>query len=159
MILWFGLCWSVSSRSLLSLPCLLSVMVVVSTVSYKFNIGGMHTKIMKAKRGLRKGDLIAPLLFFLVMEYFHRSVQRLKEISDFNFHAKCEQLQVINISFAGDFLLFSRGDIRSIELLMENVVAFSRATGLCVNPSKCKVFLWWNGYYFQDRYLWHYLIS
>lgn len=36
--------------------------------------------------------------------------------------------------------MFSRGDSRSIELLMENVVAFSRATRLFVNPSKCKGF-------------------
>lgn len=54
------------------------VMVDVSSVSYKFNIGGMHTKIMKSKRGLRKGNPISPLLFVIVMEYFHRSVHRLR---------------------------------------------------------------------------------
>lgn len=115
-------------------------MVAIKIVSYKFNIGGENTKIMKAKRGLRQGDLISPLLFVIVMEYLHRSLQKLKKVLDFNFHAKCKKLNIINLSFADDLILFVRGDTKSIELVMEKVNKFSKATRLYVNPSKCKAY-------------------
>lgn len=85
---------------------------------------------MKAKRGLRQGEPISHLLFVVVMEYLHRSIQKLCKVHDFNFHAMCEKLEIINISFADDLLLFARGDIKSIELLIEKVIEFSRVTSL-----------------------------
>lgn len=45
---------------------------------------------------------------------------------------------IINVSFADDLLLFSRGDNISVMLVMEKFVEFSRSMGLVVNPAKCK---------------------
>jgi hypothetical protein len=116
------------------------VMLGVTTISYKFNIQGRHTSFMKAKRGLRLGDPISPLLFVIVMEYLHRTLQQLTLIPDFNFHSKCENLGIINLSFADDLLIFTRGDKKSVELVMAKLQTFSRSTGLYVNPSKCRVY-------------------
>ncbi|PNX56602.1 ribonuclease H, partial [Trifolium pratense] len=116
------------------------IMLGVTSVSYKFNIHGKHTSFMKARRGLRQGDPISPLLFVVVMEYLHRTLQRLTKVPDFNFHSKCENLSIINLSFADDLLIFTRGDAKSVELVMSKLKDFSRSTGLYVNPSKCKVF-------------------
>ncbi|CAJ2661953.1 unnamed protein product [Trifolium pratense] len=116
------------------------IMLGVTSVSYKFNIHGRYTGYMKARRGLRQGDPISPLLFVMVMEYMHRTLQRLKKVPDFNFHSKCENLNIINLSFADDLLIFTRGDKKSVELVMAKIHDFSRSTGLHVNPSKCKVF-------------------
>jgi hypothetical protein len=116
------------------------VMLCVTTVSYKFNIHGRHTSFMKARRGLRQGDPISPLLFVIVMEYLHRKLQLLSQVPDFNFHSKCENLGIINLSFADDLLIFTRGDVKSVELVMAKLQDFSRSTGLFVNPSKCKVY-------------------
>jgi hypothetical protein len=95
---------------------------------------------MKAKRGLRLGDPISPLLFVIVMEYLHRTLQQLTLIPDFNFHSKCENLGIINLSFADDLLIFTRGDKKYVELVMAKLQTFSRSTGLYVNPSKCRVY-------------------
>lgn len=102
------------------------LMVAVTTVSYRLNIGGMHTITMKARRSLKQGDPICHILFIAVMEYLHRSMHKLSKIPDLNFHAKCEKLQIVNISFTDDLLLFARGDCNSIELLMENMNYFSK---------------------------------
>ncbi|KAK2357065.1 hypothetical protein QL285_094374 [Trifolium repens] len=115
-------------------------MLGVTSVSYKFNIHGRHTGFMKAKRGLRQGDPISPLLFVIVMEYLHRILQQLTKVPDFNFHSKCEHLNIINLSFADNLLIFTRGDIISVELVMDKLQMFSQSTGLVVNPSKCKVY-------------------
>lgn len=80
-------------------------------------MNGEPSDIFKAKRGLRQGDPISPLLFFLIMEYLCRVLQT--DAPDFNFHPKCAKLNSMNICFADDILLFSRADITSIRLLME----------------------------------------
>jgi hypothetical protein len=116
------------------------IMLGVTSVSYKFNIHGRHTGFMKARRGLRQGDPISPLLFVIVMEYLHRILQQLTKVPNFNFHSKCEHLNIINLSFADDLLIFTRGDVISVELVMAKLQTFSQSTGLVVNPSKCKVY-------------------
>lgn len=45
------------------------IMIDVASVSYRFNINGDDTSIMQAKRGLRQGDPISPLLFVIMMKY------------------------------------------------------------------------------------------
>jgi hypothetical protein len=112
------------------------IMLGVTSVSYKFNIHGRYTGFMRARCGIRQGDSISPLLFVVVMEYMHRTLQRLKRVPDFNF----ENPNIINLSFADDLLIFTRGDTKSVELVMAKIQDFSRSIGLHVNPSKCKIF-------------------
>ncbi|CAK8577522.1 unnamed protein product [Lathyrus sativus] len=114
-------------------------MLVVSTISFRFNICGEYNRIMKAKKGLRKGDPISHFLFVVVM-YLHRSLHKISKIPDFNFHAKCEKLQIINVSFADDLLIFAREDTKSVELLVNKMVEFSHATGLYVSLDKYKAY-------------------
>ncbi|CAI8611330.1 unnamed protein product [Vicia faba] len=58
----------------------------------------------------------------------------------FNFHSKCEKLKIIDLSFANDLLLFTRGDNGSVDLALKVMKDFSSSTGLEVNLGKCKVF-------------------
>lgn len=116
------------------------IIICVTTVSYKYMVNGSASTFLRDKRGLRQGDPISPLLFVLVMEYLYRLLQGLKSIPDFNFHARCEKLSIVNLSFADDLLLFSRGDVMSVKLVMELFSKFSRSTGLRVNPAKCQAY-------------------
>ncbi|CAK8573976.1 unnamed protein product [Lathyrus sativus] len=73
------------------------------------------------------------------MEYLHIILQRLQDIPNFNFHSKCDNISIINLSFANDLLLFFRGDPTSVDLLMHKFEVFSKSTGLSINPEKCKI--------------------
>ncbi|XP_058752430.1 uncharacterized protein LOC131625600 [Vicia villosa] len=95
---------------------------------------------MQAKRGLRKGDPLSPMLFVIVMEYLHRKLAELKNITNFKYHSNCAKLNIIDISFADDLLLFTRGNVNSVQLLMDRFHEFSKATCLYVNPTKCKLY-------------------
>lgn len=110
------------------------------TVSYRYSINGVRSHILKAERDLRQGDPISPLLFVLMMEYLHRILLQLKDELDFNFHPKCERLNIVNLCFADGLLLFVRGDIQSVELLMDQFNKFSISTGLVVNKQKCRLY-------------------
>src|SRR4051812_33924455 len=80
------------------------------------------------------------LPFFLIMEYFHRVLQGLCFISNFYFHPKCENLKIINLCFADDILLFVRGDLVSMKLIMDKVRGFSSSTGLTISIPKSKIY-------------------
>ncbi|KAL0290561.1 UNVERIFIED_CONTAM: hypothetical protein Scaly_2666300 [Sesamum calycinum] len=81
-----------------------------------------------------------PALFLLSMEYFSRLIKRKTYVSDFNFHPKCEKLKITHLLFADDLMLFSRGDLPSIHILMECLQDFTDVSGLAINTSKSSIF-------------------
>ncbi|KAL0282031.1 UNVERIFIED_CONTAM: hypothetical protein Sradi_7274400 [Sesamum radiatum] len=74
------------------------------------------------------------------MEYFSRLVKRRTSDSEFNFHPKCEKLKNTHLLFVDDLMLFSRGDLPSINILMECLQGFRDVSGLAVNTSKSSIF-------------------
>lgn len=93
----------------------------------------------KQKRDCARGP-ISPLLFVLIMEYFHRCMRTLSNNPDFNYHPKCERLKITNVCFAEDLLLFARGDAGSVRLMMQKFNSFSASTCLKANPTKCRIY-------------------
>ncbi|KAL0307177.1 UNVERIFIED_CONTAM: hypothetical protein Sradi_6135000 [Sesamum radiatum] len=92
------------------------------------------------KKGLRQGDPMSPALFLLCMEYFSRLIKRKTTDSDFNFHPKREKLKITHLLFADNLMMFSRGDLPSIHILMECLQEFRDVSGLTVNTSKSSIF-------------------
>lgn len=75
------------------------------------------------------------------MKYLSRCLQRTQRNHNFNHHAKCEKLSLTNLFFADHLLMFARGDIGLVELLMDTFgVFFSKSNGIVVNPIKCSIY-------------------
>lgn len=83
---------------------------------------------------------MSPRFFIVIMEYLNIALYIMQLDPDFNHHAKYEKLNIVNLSFPDDVLLFSREDTRSIELMMSAFNKFTASTGMRINPGKCNVF-------------------
>lgn len=116
------------------------IMAIVQTVTYSFNINGHYSDLLQAKRGIRQGDPISPLLFVIIMEYMHRIMMKMQLDPNFNHHTRCEKLSFTNLQFADDVLLLCRGDPISVEVMMEAFKKFTDTTGLKVNSAKCRMY-------------------
>ncbi|KAL0359868.1 UNVERIFIED_CONTAM: hypothetical protein Sangu_0836200 [Sesamum angustifolium] len=91
----------------------------------------LTTWVFRGKEGLRQGDPMSPGLFLLCMEYFSRLIKRKTTDSDFNFHPKCEKLKS-HTSLCRRFYDVSRGDLPSVQILMECLQEFRDISGLTV---------------------------
>ncbi|KAL0350199.1 UNVERIFIED_CONTAM: hypothetical protein Sradi_4169100 [Sesamum radiatum] len=116
------------------------IMECVSTSSFSVALNGSLHGFFVGKKGLRQGDPMSPALFLLCMEYFSRHIKRKTTDSDFNFHPKCEKLKITHLLFADDLMMFSRGDLPSVHILMECLQEFMDVSGLTVNTSKSSIF-------------------
>ncbi|XP_058726184.1 uncharacterized protein LOC131597505 [Vicia villosa] len=74
------------------------------------------------------------------MEYLHRLTQKIQKDPTFKHHAKCKKLGLTNLIFADDVQLFCRGDLGSIQVMMNTLRKFTASTGLKLSPSKCKIY-------------------
>ncbi|KAL2238067.1 UNVERIFIED_CONTAM: hypothetical protein Sindi_0998400 [Sesamum indicum] len=115
-------------------------MECVGTSSFLVSLNGSLHGFILGKKGLRQGDPMSPALFLLSMKYFSRLVKRKTSSSDFNYHPKYEKLKITHLLFADDLMLFSRGDLPSIHVLMEYLQEFRDASGLSINTSKSCIF-------------------
>ncbi|CAK8541115.1 unnamed protein product [Lathyrus sativus] len=113
------------------------IMKATTTVSYRFNVNGEFTDVLQAKRGIRQGDPISPMIFVSMMEYMNMLMVKMQLNPNFNHHINCEKLALTHLTFADDVLLFCRGDVGSVELSLKK---FYDSAGLIINPSKCKLF-------------------
>lgn len=116
------------------------IMVCLTTVEYVVNVNGELTDSFPAKKGLRQGDPISPYLFVICMEYLHRSLLSLHQNRSFHFHPRCKRLNLIEICFADDLLLFTRGDTTSVQQLLRILDMFALTSGLKANPMKSNIY-------------------
>lgn len=115
-------------------------MTCVQTVSYSILINGQPAQPFPAKKGLRQARRPS-YLFALGMESLSRSLKQLDHQPDFNYHPRCEKLQITHLMFASDLLLFSRADPISLHLLMEKFNHFSAVSGLAANLDKSGAYI------------------
>ncbi|XP_074266647.1 uncharacterized protein LOC141589926 [Silene latifolia] len=115
-------------------------MQCITTASYSLSLNGEMFGYFLGKRGLRQGDPLSPLIFTLCMKYLTRSLKYAAAKYDFGYHPMCKQLKLINLMFADDVLIFSRGDASSMILLLKSYSTFSNALGLKVSAHKSNAY-------------------
>ncbi|XP_074314321.1 uncharacterized protein LOC141649534 [Silene latifolia] len=115
------------------------IMLCISTPTYTLNLNGAHFGFFNGRRGLRQGGPISPLIFYICMEYLSRLMDFATRKWYFRYHPMCKSLRLTHLLFADDLLMFSKGDVQSIMLILRVLATFSGSSGLKVNAAKSKV--------------------
>lgn len=117
------------------------IMGCVCTVNYSLLVNGGLVPSFQAQRGLRQGDSMSPYLFTLTMEYLNKALKKLQTIRDFNYHPKCEKLNLVHVCFADDLIMCCRTDKHSLKLIIECVEHFSTVSSLKANMKKSCLYI------------------
>lgn len=112
--------------------------VTITSFSLSFN-GGLYD-FFHGKRGLRQGDPLSPYLFILVMEYLSKLFKFNTKKFGFKFQQKCKTFKITHLAFADDFMIFSKGDIFFVQVVIQTLKQFENAYGLAINPNKYNIF-------------------
>lgn len=102
-------------------------------------INGSPTNVFAAKRGLRHGDPLSPLLFVIGMDYLSRSLKNI--VGTFGFHPRCKSINVTHLCFADDLMVFCKGDLCSVRVICDCIKVFSNTSGLHANAGKSTIYL------------------
>ncbi|GJR14466.1 RNA-directed DNA polymerase, eukaryota, reverse transcriptase zinc-binding domain protein [Tanacetum coccineum] len=117
------------------------IMVYVTTISYSVCINGDIHGWFNGKRGLRQGDPLSSYLFTLVMEVLTLILhQRGQNAEDFQYHHLCEQQRIVNLCFADDLFLFTRGHPNFVRVIIDALEEFKNVSGLVPSILKSTAF-------------------
>ncbi|KAL0283634.1 UNVERIFIED_CONTAM: Retrovirus-related Pol polyprotein from type-2 retrotransposable element R2DM [Sesamum radiatum] len=118
------------------------IVVCVTTPSFSVCLNGAPHGFFRGARGLRQGDPMSPFLFVLVMEVLTLILQqRIGQNGGFSFHWRCDRIQLFQLGFADDLLLFSKADPNSVSLFKEGLTTFAELSGLQANLHKSHLIL------------------
>ncbi|KAL0292691.1 UNVERIFIED_CONTAM: Retrovirus-related Pol polyprotein from type-2 retrotransposable element R2DM [Sesamum radiatum] len=114
----------------------------LTTPTLSISLNGSVHGFFKGARGLRQGDPMSPYLFVLVMEIWHVLLTiRTRNEGSFQHHWKCNELGIVNLSFADDILIFCAGNLESVRMIKHTLAEFAEMSGLHVNPNKSTIIL------------------
>ncbi|XP_019225856.1 PREDICTED: uncharacterized protein LOC109207404 [Nicotiana attenuata] len=75
------------------------------------------------------------------MEYLYRSLKQLRYIPDFNYHPRCNKMEIVHICFGDDLIMCCRADVISVKLMMKQFNHFSKVSGLKANLEKSSLYV------------------
>lgn len=73
------------------------------------------------------------------MEVLSRGLGLAVQNREFHFHARCNRVKLCHLIFVDDLLLFSRGDLGSINVLWRCFQQFGQMSGLIANQDKYEI--------------------
>ncbi|GJR02159.1 RNA-directed DNA polymerase, eukaryota [Tanacetum coccineum] len=102
-------------------------------------VNGSPTKEFQFHRGLKQGDPLSPFLFILIMESLYISVQRVVDAGMFKGIPLDTSFQLSHLFYADDVIFMGQWSESNIDIIIQVLDCFYRASGLRINRNKSKL--------------------
>lgn len=113
----------------------------ITSPMFSIKISGGLEWYFPGARGLRRGDPISPYLFLQVMEAFSSLLAKNIESGGFQYHPKCQALEISHVVFADDLFILSSAHSDSLKCILQTLKNFHSFSGLQPNMLKSTIFL------------------
>ncbi|XP_028113876.1 uncharacterized protein LOC114311910 [Camellia sinensis] len=74
------------------------------------------------------------------MEILARILAKKASSPMFKLHWRCEKTKIVNLCFADDLMIFSKGDPGTVSLIMQGLEEFRSLSGLTPSPRKSNIY-------------------
>jgi len=114
-------------------------MAYVNSASFDVLVNGEASKFFRSGRGLRRGYLLSPLLFIMVMESLSILLKSSQSQGSIKGIKVSRITNIFHILFIDDIILMTNGSVQEWIEIKRIVQCFCSVTGLVVNLSKSTV--------------------
>lgn len=101
-------------------------------VGYNGTVNGYF----KGTRGLRQGDPLSPYLFVIAVNCLSHMLNAVADQSRFKYHTNCKKIKLTHLSFADDLLIFTEGNMESVQCVLQVLKEFEERSRLAVSMQK-----------------------
>ena len=108
----------------------------VCTTNFIVGYNGTVNGYFKGTRGLRQGDPLSPYLFVIAMNCLSHMLNDVASQSRLKYHSNCQKIRLTHLSFADDLLIFTEGNIESVQCVLQVLKEFEARSGLAVSMQK-----------------------
>lgn len=108
----------------------------ICKTSFMVGYNGTVNGYFKGTRGLRQGDPLSPYLFVIAMNCLSHMLNAVADQSRSKYHKNCKKIKLTHLSFADDLLIFTEGNIDSVQCVLQVLKEFEERSGLAVSMQK-----------------------
>ncbi|XP_026397133.1 uncharacterized protein LOC113291861 [Papaver somniferum] len=141
---------------------------ILNSARISIMVNGSPEGFFSISRGLRQGDPLSPLIFVLIEDIISRNLSKLFARRSMHHMVIKKGVSPTHLLFAGDILVFCRGNLQSLQSLLNLLDMYQKSSGQCVNFVKSKfyfgggsnsraraisIFLGMERAFFPDKYL------
>ena len=83
---------------------------------YFISFDGGLVGYFKGARGIRQGDPLSPYIFVITMDVLSKLLDAATTYGVFSYHPKCKRIRLTHLYFADDLMIFTKGNMESIEI-------------------------------------------
>lgn len=96
--------------------------------------------VFRNARDLRQGCALSPYLFVISMNVLSKLLDKAAKERRVWYHPRCKNIELTHLSFADDLVVFTDGNKRSVEDIIEVFDRFERISGLKIHMEKSTIY-------------------
>lgn len=113
----------------------------ITTASFSVQVNGELSGLFRSARGLRQGCSLSPYLFVICMNVLSHMLDTAALEKRIGYHPRCQNLKLTHLCFADDLLVFTNGNKRSIEGILQIFDKFATFSGLKISLEKSTLYM------------------